>query len=92
MKTKLLLICLLALVGCSTASKKSTETVKNVYVVEPASVPVATEQYCWEEPVVEYQQDGPGLDSAGEWYYPAYNAVRRVKGGTWVPCSQLGSR
>ena len=59
------------------------------YVVyEQPSAPEGTEKYCWQEPKVTNEKNGPGVDEDGHWYHPSYNAVREVKMGKWVPCSK----
>jgi hypothetical protein len=58
------------------------------YVVSSvdAPVPEGVVRQCWEQPKVSYEKMGPGLDSEGNWYHPAYTAVREVKMGRCVPC------
>lgn len=54
-------------------------------------VPPGVVRYCWEEPIVEFQDNGPGLDSEKQWYVPASTAVRMVKQGRWRPCRAVPS-
>ncbi len=52
-----------------------------------APIPSGTEHYCWEEPIVVFEQNGPRVDEEGHWYHPDYQAVREVRQGRWRPCS-----
>jgi hypothetical protein len=71
--------------GCQRAPQPNyTENV----VVERPQVPEGTEKYCWQEPKVVNEKNGPGLDEQGHWYHPPYTAVREVKMGRWVPCNE----
>ena len=49
--------------------------------------PPGVVRYCWEEPMVEFEPNGPGVDVDGHWYHPFYLAVREVRSGRWRPCS-----
>ncbi len=71
--------------GChrNHASPKETQV---VYETPPP--PEGTEKYCWQEPKVVNEKNGPGVDEQGHWYHPPYNAVREVKMGRWVPCAK----
>lgn len=53
---------------------------------QPAEVPPGVVRYCWEEPIVTFEQNGPGIDQEGHWYHPSYIAVRQVRSGKWRPC------
>ena len=55
-------------------------------VAEAAPIPQGTVAYCWEEPLVIVQDNGPGVDSSGNWYHPYYKAIREVRSGKWRPC------
>lgn len=79
--------------ACSTSNIDSTENVQTVYVGynSPAVIPPGVVRYCWEEPIVEFQENGPGLDSDKRWYNPSYTAVRMVKQGRWRPCKSVPS-
>lgn len=57
-----------------------------VVMSEAAPIPQGVVAYCWEEPLVIYQDNGPGVDSDGNWYHPYYKAVREVRSGKWRPC------
>lgn len=48
-------------------------------------------RYCWEEPMVDFEENGPGLDSDGHWYVPSHVAVREVRAGRWRPCEEIKS-
>ena len=79
--------------GCSSngggAAEIDSQVVdNNQYVVAPATPPPGVVQYCWEEPMVAHEPNGPGLNSEGTWYSPAYKAVRMVRGGKWRPCNE----
>jgi len=54
--------------------------------------PEGTEKYCWVEPKVIEEKNGPGVDPRGEWYTAPHTAVREVKQGSWKPCTEVGSR
>ena len=57
----------------------------------PARVPPGVVRYCWEEPIVQLEPNGPGLDAEGRWYHPSYLAVREVRQGKWRPCLAVPS-
>ncbi len=76
--------------GCS--NKEYIEpTTEYVVLDRPSEIPPGVVRYCWEEPMVQYEPNGPGLDVDGEWYHPAYMAVREVRMGKWRPCSPVPS-
>jgi len=79
----------MALYGCAPAKPKIVER-QIVYgdniVGIPPKVPAGVVRYCWEEPMVDFEPIGPGLDNEGKWYNPAYIAVREVRQGKWRPC------
>lgn len=79
--------------GCARDARPNPEQTPTTYTVigQPAEPPAGTIQYCWEEPKVMYEQNGPGLDAEGKWYNPSYVAVREAKQGHWVPCKDAGS-
>lgn len=52
-------------------------------------VPAGVVRYCWEEPMVEFEPNGPGVDAGGKWYNPYYLAVREVRMGKWRPCKPV---
>jgi len=83
--TFLILICSTLSVGCHRNRAPITQT-EVVYETPPP--PEGTEKYCWQEPKVVIEKNGPGVDEQGHWYHPPYNAVREVKMGRWVPCSK----
>ena len=64
------------------------ENVQTVYVGynDQAPVPPGVLRYCWEEPVVEFQDNGPGLNGDKTYYQPSHVAIRMVKQGRWRPC------
>lgn len=64
---------------------------KHIVLDKAAIVPPGAVRYCWEEPMVQVYNEGPGLDSDGRWYKPAHVAVREVKQGRWRPCKQMAS-
>ncbi len=39
--------------------------------------------------MVQFQPRGPGLDSDGIYYHPAYVEVKEVKQGRWRPCRKM---
>lgn len=86
----------LALVGgfsaCSTLQPEPEVVVlrpEPAYVGVERGTPPGVDKMCWQEPQVAYEANGPGVDAEGKWYHPAYNAVRQVKGGRWIPCAEL---
>jgi hypothetical protein len=85
----LLILNVMVFSGC--ASKQVVPETRYVVVDRPAEIPPGVARYCWEEPLVEYERNGPGLDAEGEWYHPYYVAVREVRQGRWRPCKSVGS-
>ncbi len=69
------------------------EDVQTIYVGynDKAPVPPGVLRYCWEEPVVEFQDNGPGLNSDKTYYQPEFVAIRMVKQGRWRPCTTQAS-
>jgi len=91
MRTLLVLLSVLGILsGCSPKPGITPET-KYVSIERAARVPAGTVRYCWEEPMVEFEPNGPGLDEQGHWYHPAYLAVREVRQGRWRPCRPVPS-
>ena len=91
---KILLPLVLTLSACSMNSALDNKPeVQTVYVGydSPAPIPPGVVRYCWEEPVVEFQDNGPGLDNDKRWYNPSFTAVRMVKQGKWRPCKKVSS-
>ena len=80
----LIFTCSFFTVGCH-RNHAATPVQENV-VYERPPVPEGTEKYCWQEPQVTAEKNGPGVDEQGHWYHPSYNAIREVKMGRWVPC------
>ena len=81
---------LIATIGC--ASKKYVQpSAEYVTLEQSAKVPPGAIRYCWEEPMVELEPNGPGLDPAGEYYHASYLAVREVREGRWRPCRQAAN-
>ena len=85
--TGLVLISLL-LFSCSSAKKGIVPQTKYIVQQKAAVIPPGVVRYCWEEPMVEFEQNSPGLDSDGRFYRPAYVAIREVKQGRWRPCRE----
>ncbi len=83
----------LGIIGCSSAPPKEVMVPETRYVVvdRPAQIPPGVVRYCWEEPLVEFERNGPGLDADGHWYHPFYIAVREVRQGRWRPCRPVES-
>ena len=75
--------------GCS--DKRIVTETRYLSVEQPARVPAGVVRYCWEEPMVQLEPNGPGLDDAGHWYHPSYLAVREVRQGRWRPCKGIPS-
>ena len=90
-----LLIAAVAMVGLTGCSKDTTGLVvpETRYVIydKAAPVPPGAVRFCWEEPMVQFEPNGPGLDVEGRWYRPSYIAVREVKEGRWRPCKEVPS-
>jgi hypothetical protein len=88
-KTLLLLAGLAAVVfstGCAKLWVRNEAPVQRPIISDAAEPPPGVVRYCWEEPKVAYEPNGPGVDVDGKWYQPYYQAVREVKMGRWVPC------
>ena len=75
--------------GC--ASQRIEPETKFVAIEEKARIPAGVLRYCWEEPMVILEPNGPGLDESEEWYHPSYLAVRESRQGRWRPCKQVPS-
>ena len=75
--------------ACGCSSSKTPASRPLVVVNRPAPVPEGVVQYCWEEPIVEYDRVNPGLGAEGRWYHPAYIATREIRAGKWRPCRPL---
>lgn len=82
--TFLILVCSALSVGCHRPRAGYSDP-QVVYETPP--VPEGTEKYCWQEPKVTHEKNGPGIDEQGHFYHPSYTATREVKMGHWVPCS-----
>lgn len=74
------------LTGCSSTQVSGQEYVDYYYVGHQAQPPAGVVRYCWEEPLVEYESQGPGVREEGRWYYPSAVVVRQVRSGRWRPC------
>jgi hypothetical protein len=70
--------------GCGTRTPKIVTQV-DVTELPPGKVP-GVNRYCWEQPKVKREANGPGLNADGTYYQPAYTAVREVKQGRWKNC------
>ncbi|HQH26211.1 MAG TPA: hypothetical protein PLP17_02355 [Oligoflexia bacterium] len=90
MKLLIAAAAVLVLSGCSkdTSGMVVPET-RHVVFDRPAPIPPGAVRFCWEEPMVQYEPNGPGLDVEGRWYAPSYIAVRKVKDGRWRPCQPV---
>lgn len=94
MKTSLFSVLSLTLVvflvfsttSCQSKLDPDRENIDYYYVGQPAKAPSGVVRYCWEEPIVDYQSQGPGLRDEGRWYYPSAVVVRQVRAGRWRPC------
>ncbi|MCB0322084.1 MAG: hypothetical protein KDD69_00890 [Bdellovibrionales bacterium] len=78
-----------AFAGCWGNSGHVVPETRFVTVEKPANVPPGVVRYCWEEPIVQFEPEGPGVDAEGRWYSPAYVAVREVRQGRWRPCRPM---
>jgi hypothetical protein len=76
----------LTLAGCSSKLDPDREYVDYYYSGRPAQPPSGVLRYCWEEPIVDYESQGPGVREEGRWYYPSAVVVRQVRAGRWRPC------
>lgn len=83
----LVFIGFVSLIGCARKGMIVPETQLIAGNKEIAPVPLGVERFCWEEPLVQFEQNGPGLDVDGNWYHPSYVAVREVRQGRWRPCN-----
>jgi hypothetical protein len=93
--TRSAILCLLLLLsqgisGCTTKVGITPET-QYIAFEEPARTPAGVVRYCWEEPMVQLEPNGPGLDEEERWYHPSYLAVREVRQGKWRPCRPVPS-
>lgn len=86
----IIFICLL-FSACNSAVPTLRPETRDVVFDKPAVLPPGAVRYCWEEPMVQLEQNGPGLDSDERYYRPAYVAVREVKQGRWRPCRNVPS-
>ncbi len=100
MKNLKVLLCIsfcivsLTTIGCSnsTKSRVALQDQTNIHLVaKRAPIPEGVIEYCWEEPLVKFEEYGPGVDTRGHWYHPAYTASHEVKLGRWRPCQQVES-
>lgn len=92
-RTGAVLLLTTLLSGCSGSHFSSDPEPQTVYVAYDSAQPIppGVVRYCWEEPVVEFQENGPGLDADKKWYVPSSVAVRMVKQGRWRPCKPVAS-
>lgn len=79
------------LTGCSSKVQPIVPQTQHVTIEHAARVPPGAVRYCWEEPMVEFEPNGPGLDVENKWYHPSYVAVREVRQGRWRPCRPVSS-
>ena len=86
-----IIICLCVLAGCVGQHEKVSPQTRFVVVDRAAPVPPGVIRYCWEEPMVDLEPNGPGLDDEARWYHPSYFAVREVREGKWRPCRAVPS-
>ena len=80
-----LLICF-CVVSCRAKTEPLIEGVDYIYVGEEAKAPEGVVRYCWEEPIVAFEKNSPGVDGRGDWYVPEHTRVHMVRGGRWRPC------
>ena len=71
-------------IGCAPKEPRAV-TLVDVRELPPGKVP-GVNRYCWEEPKVIQESNGPGLTPDGAYYQPAYTALREVKQGRWKNC------
>jgi len=91
MKRSLLLPAVMLLAACAREPQPIIETsLMEPIVGAPAPAPEGTVRYCWEEPKVVRQKEGPGVNTEGTWYKPSHYAVREAKMARWVPCREQG--
>ncbi len=76
--------------GCTDHYHIETET-RQLSADLPARIPAGVVRYCWEEPIVQLEANGPGLDVEERWYHPSYLAIREARQGKWVPCRPVPS-
>jgi hypothetical protein len=82
---------LFCLASCSAKTQEIKPETRYIVLDKAAPVPPGVIRYCWEEPMVELEPIGPGLDSDERWYQPAHIAIREVKQGRWRPCREMAS-
>lgn len=87
-KVVFFLIPLVCISACTKSHFSDSPEPQTVYVGHDGATPIppGVARYCWEEPIVEFQENGPGLDADKQWYVPSSVAVRMVKQGRWRPC------
>ena len=77
--------------GCASPFGYVKPETRYVALEQPAPVPPGVVRYCWEEPMVQLEPNGPGVDTDNKWYHASYIAVREVKQGRWRPCRPVES-
>lgn len=87
----LLLSSSLLCLGCTTQQDTIRPETQYVVVDRPARIPPGVVRYCWEEPMVQYEPQGPGLNEEKTWYAPAHMEIREVRMGRWRPCQPVPS-
>ena len=89
-RLSLVIVCLsVSMVSCY---RRPTPQNKPTDVVVIQKQPEGTEEYCWVEPRVVEEKNGPGVDPRGEWYSAPHTAVREVKQGRWKPCAEVSKK
>jgi hypothetical protein len=83
-KLAVLALSMIVLGGCS--NNRIVPETRYLSEEHEARVPAGVVRYCWEEPIVQLEPNGPGLDEKEEWYHPSYLAVREARQGKWRPC------
>src|SRR4051812_29955709 len=77
--------------GCTAHEERIQPETRLITVDHAVRVPPGVVRYCWEEPIVQFEPNGPGLDIESAWYHPSYIAVREVRQGRWRPCRPVPS-
>ncbi len=90
LRAALVLTLLASLTGCGGSERITPET-EYLVMEPPARIPAGVVRYCWEEPMVQLEPNGPGLDAEERWYHPSYLAVQEVRMGRWRPCKPVPS-
>ena len=91
--SQLLVLAALAATACNPPRSSVAPLPPPFVRAEASTPPPGVVRYCWEEPMVDIRDTGPGLDEEGHWYRPYHKEVREARQGRWRPCNpgEIGS-